>query len=393
MPSSPTELPVPASPTSPVLPGEAADIPEEFDATVPMLRPVGLPRGSVLQEEQEQVATLPYELGAKRQRRGRSPASPLEIPVPRQPGTPTYTPTDDVYAPETPIQRAGALFGRPGVSSVGRSSAGRDTAGSSPTYIMEEVAEEPLPPTPTYTGSSPTYLDELEPPTPTLEADDDDLYGKEDEVVLGAFPGIRFMQPGAPGTPPQGTGTPVGSSSASTNWVRLPGLESPTPTYEPDDEDFYGTGSSGSGPAPPPTPPPPLPGTGARTMKRPLAGTPPGTPQSRGLPGTPQSVPVQPGTPQSQTGAGPGTPLSQGGTATPTRVTAAAASSSAGAAYDPFAAPGSASGAAASSGEPAVPPLASEVFGERAGKRKSATAPTGGEELPPWKRRERRRKQ
>mmetsp|Transcript_25681 Transcript_25681/g.64674 ORF Transcript_25681/g.64674 Transcript_25681/m.64674 type:complete len:2503 (-) Transcript_25681:77-7585(-) len=396
VPSSPTELPVPgdvASPTSPVLPGEAADIPEDLETTVPMLYPLRLSAASGVQEEQEQVATLPYEVMPKRRRRGPSPISPMEIPVPRQPGTPTYTPTDDVFAPGTPVESAGALVGRHGMSSVGRSSAGHDTAGSSPTYIMEEVVEEPLPPTPTYTGSSPTYLDELEPPTPTLEADDDELYGKEDEVVSGAFPGIRFMRQIAPGTPPPVLGQPAGvAAGTSTHWVRLPGLESPTPTYEPDDEEFYGTASSGSGPAPPPTPPPPLPSSGAHSAKRQRLGTPPSTPQSGGLPGTPLSVPVQPGTPQSQAGAGPGTPHSHGGTATPTRAAAAAALSS-GAVYDPFAVPGAASGAAASSGGPAVPPLASEVFGERAGKRKGTTASTGGEELPPWKRRERRRKQ
>jgi len=345
VPSSPTELPVPNSPTSYVPADEAAELPEEMMA--PVLLPVVLPYAPRLVGRQ-------------------------------QPGTPTYSPTEDIYAPATPLGRFAALpaagtplsaagtpltaaagtplsgagtpiggmltplggpfarFGRSGLSSVGRSSVGRDTQISSPTYIMEEMAEEPLPPTPTYTGSSPTYLDEAEPPTPTLDADDDELYGRDDEerratgldfavARASSFAAARATGTGTPGTPPSGPGTPLGTVAGGTptNYIRMPGMESPTPTYEPDDEEFYG-----GGPAPPPGPPPPIPAVGSRT------------PQSGALPGTP----------------------AQGG----------AASSS----------------GAAGSGE--LPLLASQVFGAR--KREQPDAAASQEELPPWKRRVMKRK-
>merc|ERR1719433_1769968 len=94
---------------------------------------------------------------------------------------------------------------RRGTESVGRGSSagGRETA-SSPTYIMEDLGDgEPLPPTPTYTGSSPTYMDEAEPPTPTLDPDDMGLYGRADEerVALGI---VETPVAIAPGTPPEG---------------------------------------------------------------------------------------------------------------------------------------------------------------------------------------------
>jgi len=269
----------------------------------------------------------------------RAPLSPPalgRLPGP-QPGTPTYSPSEEVFAPGTPPEeRPLVAVPRATMSSVGRSSTGRDTA-SSPTYIMEGE-EEPLPPTPTYTGSSPTYFDEVEPPTPTLEADDDALYGQEDEEFGGGFAGFRFSRPFSPGTPPPGMGTPPGAAAGGTpvgGYLRMPGLESPTPTYEPDDEDFYGPG--GGGPPPPPSAPPPLPGSGPGS-RRPGDGGAAAAAQQRGGPA-------------------------------PLGVSATAASSSSG-----------------------VPPLAPEAFSQRSGKRKQAGT-SAEEELPPWKRRERRRKQ
>lgn len=76
------------------------------------------------------------------------------------------------------------------MSSAGRaSSAEREE--SVPTYIAEDRLEEPLPPTPTYSGSSPTYLDDNEPPTPTLEADNDELYGFDDASSVGGSSSVQ----------------------------------------------------------------------------------------------------------------------------------------------------------------------------------------------------------
>merc|ERR1719183_2287173 len=71
------------------------------------------------------------------------------------------------------------------------------TGVSSPTYFEESQVQ--LPPTPTYSaGSSPTYVEENEPPTPTLEADDDE-FGDDLSVadwVASATP--KVVQTGTP---------------------------------------------------------------------------------------------------------------------------------------------------------------------------------------------------
>lgn len=209
-------------------------------------------------------------------------------PTGRQPGTPTPgTPTEDV-APLTPKDAGNLRLSVARGSSVDRGSA-------SPMYIMEGRAEVPLPPTPTYTGDSPAYLDENEPPTPTLEADDDELYGNDSLSALGMVPDVALPSllrdpatsstdgppldvvlaalpgggvPGAPGgltalqvarhlaaagakVPPvpaaplratASGGPPEEDTSREVPplpYVRLPGMESPTPTYETDEDSEF----------------------------------------------------------------------------------------------------------------------------------------------------------
>lgn len=323
-------------------------------------------------------------------------------------------------------------------TTVGRRTGSAEREGSSPAYIVEERAEEPLPPTPTYSGSSPTYLDENEPATPTLEADDDDLYGEEDlsSVTTGLLSAManfrsgRFARgDGSSGTPP---GTPLsgqprtplavvagltGRRQPITPFQRTGGVppraftgaESPTPTFDPDDEDAYaeelisfsfvlsaGTGRlavSSTAPRPSlaagqpagPGTPASHPGTPQSVRlgtATPLSG-PPGTPQSL-QPGTPQGLVLgahQPGTPVE---AVPQPPLPSEPAPLPPSAAAATAT-----AYDPFApeAPGSTGPA------PAMPPLASEVFPAHAGRRRQRGTASSDEELPPWKRRQRTRQQ
>jgi len=424
-----TEPSRPLEPEAPTYPGPST--PTEVTRTPPGT-PTGLVRAGP---------------GTPTRRGWGAPPTPTE----RQPGTPTISPTEEVFAPGTPAD--GAL-GRALRAAAGRTrSAERE--GSSPTYITEDRIEEPLPPTPTYSGSSPTYVDENEePPTPTLEpdsagyGDDDDatsvvgsVMGSARSIFTGTatFPGAGVSTPlsagGVPGTP-QFTqpGTPMSSAAGTPQFVapttplsvRLPGLESPTPTYEPDDEANYGDdGSSAAGF---------IGRAGVRTRatavhpgtpgQQSARGTPPGTPVLGGT-GTPQSAHSDPGTPHSgQPGTPrsmlPGTPLS-GGTTTPrsmqpgTPQLVAALTSATGAAgrsaasqpgvdvsqlYDPFAVPAEASSSAVGAAPPpppppqqtGMPPLASELFPGRAEKRKQRGTASSDEELPPWKRRERRRK-
>lgn len=280
------------------------------------------------------------------------------------PGTPTYSPTEDVLAPGTPLEGILGQAGRTSSALAGRTSSVIE-GGSSPTYVAEDRPGQPLPPTPTYTASSPTYVDDNEPPTPTLEPDDDDLYGDDVSVATGTtlatgvsritrrggagllspmmsqpLTPLSIIQGGAaPGTPInllQGGDQPAaGVAAAGTpTALRLPGMEDPTPTYEADDSAAYEEAAQAEDAAP-----------------AALAAT-PGTPPGQLL-GTPQQG--QPGTPTGAAGAAP----------------------------------------AAGSAGPDVPPLASQVFpGQEAGRRRQrGTASSGEEELPPWKRRAKRRGQ
>jgi len=309
----------------------------------------------------------------------------------QQPGTPTYSPTEDIRAPATPVSPLG-VFQRASASSVSVISGGRGDR--SPTYIVEEAAEEPLPPTPTYTGSSPTYLDELEPPTPTLDPDDDELYGQDDEAVT-APPVVRALA-ATPGTPP-GTFGAAAPGTPPDKYIRLPGMESPTPTYEPDDEDYPDGGGGGEGPRPPFAAPPPLPRGSKRahdgtTTLEEAAGS--GTPLSGSLGGSPQLASPLLGS--ALQGAFGGLAGIQG---PPVPVIAT---------HDPFQSP---VGAVLSPTAQATPPLmsASPLMSPgfpapgaasssapqpaRAEAKRRAGGESDQEDLPPWKRRALRRKQ
>lgn len=378
------------------------------------------------------------------------------------PGTPTYSPTEFFAEPATPqegvVARALKRARAPSAEREGM---------SSPTYLAE-VSEMPLPPTPTYSaGSSPTYVEENEPATPTLEADDDE-FGDDLSVadwVQSATP--KVIQGGTPqsiasGTPSRQPVTPVNRLSAGnlarqafSQQMRLPGMESPTPTYEPDDETVYGDDASSVASwvasatprgydgtnTPMSLPGTPLsygPGTPLAAAGTPGGGTPHGIPSATGQPSTPvgEDVPagfaepgtptsaaagtpqqfiaagtpeaIQPGTPQEvlparrpppppatppppMTGARPPPPPPPG--VRPPIYSASASSSAVGLPTAPPPPPSSA--APASSLEPpaapGMPALASEVFGER-GKRKRGDGAASDEELPPWKRRAQRRK-
>lgn len=316
--------------------------------------------------------------------RGPAPATPLGRKAPgtptrrgwgapptpegRLPGTPNAgTPTEDVMAPATPDQ------GRHRLSSAGRASS-VDHRSASPAYIVEERGVA-LPPTPTYTGDSPAYMDDTEPPTPTLEADDDELYS--DEIMsFGPATGSRAVPdaPSAtwavrrqPDTPLTAPGVPLAAVLSSMPGVAtqgmsslqlarqlavigarfsrpegpvpgsapfqprahvLPGMESPTPTYDPDeDTDTEDEAAAGSSQAP-------------------LL--------LEGLPSTPQAEVAPPVTASSSTSAA--------ASSFPSTVTTA------------FPA------------QDSMPPLASEVFPEQASRRRRL-ADEETAELPPWKRR------
>jgi len=386
-PSSPTEMPVPTdvpSPTSPVLPHEAAEL-DLAALGVPPLAPPS--RSGVVPVYGTGSASPLSQVPAQM-----TPPSMSYRLLGQQPGTPTYSPTEDIRAPGTPTGSA-QFLSRIGASSVSVISGG--DGNRSPTYIVEEAAEEPLPPTPTYTGSSPTYLDELEPPTPTLEPDDGDLYGQDDEVVAAPI-----MRAATPGTPPGQFGGPAPGTPPCA-FARLPGMESPTPTYDPDEDDDLYPGGGGEGPRPPFAAPPPLP----RGAKRAHDGT-----EATGE-GTPQSSSATLGSPQL---ASPLLgPALQGALGSPGFVSPQLFSPQfAPATQDPFfpgagvlspvlggtglISPGGAFSpvpvvplSGAGTPPPLPPPPSSEA--PRAGAKREAGA--GEEALPPWKRRERRRKQ
>jgi len=335
------------------------------------------------------------------------------------PGTPTYSPTEFFADPATPQEMAVARALR-------RSAAQAPSVeheASSPTYL-EEGRELPLPPTPTYSaGSSPTFVEENEPPTPTLEADDEDF--QDDTSVADWIASATPKLIAATGTPQSGPSTPasraVGTpstvqpstplagfslSSRPAGTMRLPGMESPTPTYEPDDETVYGDDASSVASWVASGTPRALDGTSS------LPGTPlsigPSTPMARV--GTPQGGPffaAQPTTPvgyvQALGQGGPGTPLSAA--STPHMGGAVASAATPPISFQPGTPQGRQPGtpqqvlpipgiAAVSSSEaPAPGRLASEVFPERAGKRKQqGGGASSDEELPPWKRRAQRRK-
>lgn len=231
------------------------------------------------------------------------PLTPSHAIVPVPQGEPDFTPTEEILDQGPVAKRSGTPA----------------REGSSPTYITEDRAELALPPTPTYEGSSPTYVDDDELPTPTLEPDTP-AYGDDEDAAAVAYFGV-----GPAGTPR----LPLPDEAAVTH-MRMPGLESPTPTYDADDDTVFGDDvesvASFVGSAAPSAP--------GRKAAKPWHSAPPETPASIAPP-TPLSAPFTPSMP--------------------------------------------------TAGRPAAP--------SRPGKRRQQGGDDSDEELPPWKRRERRRKQ
>lgn len=347
------------------------------------------------------------------------------------PATPTYSPTEDVLAPGTPAEarprKAARIRGR---------SASAVQDGSSPTYLTEDRDLAPLPPTPTYSGSSPTYVDDNEPPTPTLDADFEQYgYAEEDaqgymsalhytaggQVALIRTTGTPTLHPGTPtgmsqgtpltsiGTPTVGTptlmpstpldastgGTPQAQAASTPLGMRLPGLESPTPTYEPDDDTILGEHTSSVRSfLPAETERSGVPTSGVSFTRRQGVTTSEAVTtepyriaqaaaaaaaESGSEAGTPR---LEPGTPDSD--HQPTTPILAAQPVTPVEAGVSRGTGQRGSM------PAATSGAAASGS--AMPPLASEVFPGRR-RRREGGAGSSDEELPPWKRRERRRNQ
>lgn len=302
--------------------------------------------------------------------------------------------------------------------------------------------------------------------TPTLEADDDE-FGDDHSVadwVASATPKVLGQSgtplSGGPQTPEarrlaslrQPT-TPIDrltvSRLAAHQQMRLPGMESPTPTYEPDDETVYGDDASSVASwvasatprgydgtnTPMSLPGTPLAGTpqGVFGTGRPAATTPVGEDAPAGFePGTPLSVAAstphelvgslpQPGTPEAYTmpppppamprpppitGVRPPPPPLPNVRFNPLAARPVPASGSVGMPTAPLApaaglgvrpppppAPGASASSSGAAGAAGMPALASEVFGDR-GKRTRGEGgeASGEEELPPWKRRAQRRK-
>ncbi|CAK9059318.1 Hypothetical protein (Fragment), partial [Durusdinium trenchii] len=142
-------------------------------------------------------------------------------------------------------------------------------AGESSTYLAARDGDEgEAPPTPTYTAESPTYQDEDEPETPVLEPDDEELYAWEEEQLksghaptslmvdlsvlsapaepapadeLRSLPPAelarRLAAPGALAAARRLGLTGVrGAAGMPSAAPRLPGMEPPTPSLEPDEE-------------------------------------------------------------------------------------------------------------------------------------------------------------
>jgi len=343
----PTDVPSPTSPAfredevatiltaEPTLPG-----PQDLAPTSPASP--DLAEDQALHGPPGQVA-LVGEAKRRRLEPSAEPRGPSAEPRRRWGAPPApATPTEDAAAPATPTEDLG-LPGTPkGAIARRASSAGRASSAERESPYLVQEREEPLPPTPTYTGDSPTYQDENEPPTPTLEVDDEDLYAWEQELAtIGPTPGAavpstatarpaapldpaqlrqlspmelarRLAAPGALTTVPEaprlivvrGAGAPP-PPVRSIPVARLPGMESPTPTFDPDEEDEDELIAKDA---------------------------------------PPEGAYLQ---------------------------------------------PASQSGPSASAARPDMPPLASEVFPDVAGRRRRGAE--GAEELPPWKRRQRRR--
>lgn len=477
-----------ASPRSGAIPGHASvpTFPGDMtptEATLLPPTPTELPVSPLISEGQDSRRSWTVaDVRLESTPRGRSKTHSV---VRRHGPTPTYSPTEDAQ-PQTPADSAVVMALR------------RASGQGSSSYIGEGDV-------PSFTPSH--TVEENEPPTPTLEADSA-AYGEESSVAGSAIgsgathvshagtpvsairtplagmsiavtPPPGRLTPGSPmsaasrtpGTPGSGAGgtpqpmsqprspgsfgpmTPLsfGPQPSTPALVRLPGLESPTPTYEPDDETVCGddaesvasfmaackatgtplSGIAGSAAGTPvagtPVAGTPIMGTLEATASALFvpAGTPtsiPGTPQGFSLlsfPGTPQSLRSgMPGTPAAGTPiVHPGTPdvrvlpripstlsVPSGSLPPPAPLPAQAVRDSTSAAlYDPFssgitqtAVPGSSVAPSAIAGaaprdEASMPPLASEVFGDR-GRRTHRGTASSDEELPPWKRRQRRRK-
>lgn len=314
--------------------------------------------------------------------------------------------------------------------------------GSSPTYLTEDRELVPLPPTPTYSGSSPTYVDDNEPPTPTLDADFEQ-YGDVEEDALGYLSALHYsggpgargtptLHPGTPtrmsamsqaGTPLTSVGTPTvgtptlmpstpldastpgggtpGQVQASTPLgMRLPGLESPTPTYEPDDDTILGDYTSSvrsflaaetersGGPTSGGLSFPRRPGMTTFTTSEAVTTEPYRVAQAAAAAAAAAESDSEPGTPRFEPGspdsdAQPTTPVLRAQPRSPARAAGRGRAGQRGSVAQ------TTPGAAASSS--AMPPLASEVFPGRRRRREGGAS--SDEELPPWKRRERRRNQ
>lgn len=266
----PTDVPSPTSPADdqevPTMPtAEPTLLPYEESVVAPTSPASPLAEDQALEGPPGQEDLRPWK--RRKQRKdavaGTSTPTRRRWSAPPVPGTPTEeaierTPTED------------ALLVPPQARTGSAARASPTEAGESSTYLAQE-AEEPLPATPTYTADSPEFQEENEPETPTLEPDDEELYAWEENLVKSGagLPGIivdvnlvrggepepldatqlaqlspvelarRLAAPGALlaaraqglATTPR---TPAVSSSAV---VRLPGMEPPTPSYEPDQED------------------------------------------------------------------------------------------------------------------------------------------------------------
>jgi len=346
----------------------------------------------------------------------KTPLTPIER-APGQPGTPDYSPTEDLAEPGTPQDAT--------VARALRAAAGREPSAEPGSYsYLEESADlkDGLPPTPTYVGSSPTYVDDAEPPTPTLDADSAG-YGDDVESVASWFQSVtpRPMRPG--GTPDSaGPLTPTSAvrggltpqvqplTPLSTTEIggpgtpammRLPGMESPTPTYDADEATVYGDDASSlaswienatpkqtagnttplSGPGTPGSRTPGASISGAPTTPlgfSALGTPPPGQPvtPASGGPGTPGVTSAQPATPQTlqqdSTIVGePGTPHSS---VQSVQVPGTPLGSAASAASTPLAIPAGSTPQAATGGSTAAgtPPQAGTATGTPPG-----TAATG----------------
>jgi len=266
----PTDVPSPTSPADderevPTMPtAEPTLLPYEESVAAPTSPASPLAEDQALEGPPGQEDLRPWK--RRKQRKdavaGTSTPTRRRWSAPPVPGTPTEeaierTPTEDALLVPPPARAGSAARASP------------TEAGESSTYLAQE-AEEPLPATPTYTADSPEFQEETEPETPTLEPDDEELYAWEENLVKSGagLPGIivdvnlvrggepepldatqlaqlspmelarRLAAPGALlAARAQGLAMPRTPAVSSTAVVRLPGMEPPTPSYEPDQED------------------------------------------------------------------------------------------------------------------------------------------------------------